>query len=165
METKKTIGDELRAERKHYGEQKAEKKVLNAELKADQKELAEAREVKPEVRDESKPQVATNKGPFFEADLELIQIAPSFVRYRVTNAKGYPVEGLSHLQISRRDEFDLPTFPIDADFNTDFMNQDLEAAEKIDIDRKRGPDVFKKMIEKQKRFRPFMKRKIVITVV
>lgn len=85
---------------------------------------------------------------FFRAELELTRISKNNVRYRVVNPSGAAPD-VHHVQ------FDRSEFPVDDDFNMDFIMNDLA---------KDGDDnePSKEMLDKQKKFRSWVKLHMVI---
>ena len=89
------------------------------------------------------------KEPIFTADLQLTRISTDNVRYRVINHEGIALP-ISHLEFSR------DGFPVDDDFNMDFIMNDFTP----DAEGNK-PD--KKLIAKQKEFRALVNFKMVIS--
>lgn len=90
--------------------------------------------------------------PFFSADVEMTRISKFNVRFRVLNHEGATLP-LHHLEFARSD------FPIDDDFNMNFINADLR---KLVDDIGNKVEVPKDIFAKQKAFRKFRKFRIMI---
>ena len=102
----------------------------------------------------------TKKESFFTADLELTRISVDNVRYRVINHEGAEC-ALSHL------EFKRSYFPVDDEFNMDFMLKDLPVIQKPgkdanEDDHKTYADNAA-MLKKQKEYRELVNFKMVIS--
>jgi len=113
--------------------------------------------------------------PFFKARLEMTVIHKDYIRYRVIPEDDNPVPiGFSHLQFERtilKDGRRIPVFPVDDNFNPDFINQDLsdaspytEAEAEIMTEelKKVADKAFKKMKDNQAEFRKYQTLELVI---
>lgn len=104
-------------------------------------------------KEEEKPQNKV-QAVYYSADLEMVRINRSNVRYRLKNPSGFGVQNLNHIEISRSN------FPVDNDFSMDFINSDIPKLAKTgDKDNEQAVG---RLMAKQIFFRAFKNLRIQI---
>lgn len=102
----------------------------------------------------------------FEANLKLVTINRYVMRYEVVNAKGLDAD-VTHIEFARHLHSSDPVlspFPIDDDFNMDFLEADLDSDAYLPPDPNELIDVdaVKASKKKQKEFRKWRNLRLVI---